>query len=409
MKHENQFEPDEIPPPSADDPFPETHPYHEAQRYKESGADRAWQVLENARLDKVAAEADRKAGRFTALPIWKLTTTPVRKRWLVKGIIAAGETSAWIAPPGGMKSALMAELAFCVANQEPWHGRPVKGIHGVVYFALERGDLVKRRLRAHIERANVDQDAVAEMPIFLIAETVDLMAPEAVTKVLRTIEHIREEHYSVNPDLLIFDTFAKLVAAGGGDEDKAKDQGKVFANVQRIKDAMGHGGPHVALVGHTGKDETRGSRGSNAILGDADVMVTISGDTIKTATVTKANDMPEGPLFSFTSAVHDFGTDADGDPITVNIVSDEVSEVRTSCTEPRLSTNQRVMYRLLSDAGPAGLTVEAWNELAKENGITTKQRLYELRMALKDKGLVREYAGMWKANRSCESGGEVRQ
>ena len=49
------------------------------------------------------------------------------------------------------------------------------------------------------------------------------------------------------------------------------------------------------------------------------------------------------------------------------------------------------MYRLLSDAGPTGLTVEAWNELAKEQGIATKQRLYELRMALKDKGLVREY------------------
>lgn len=402
MKHENQFEPDEIPPPSPDDTCPETHPYNVAQRHKErieQAGDFAWQVLENARLDRLAIEADRRAGRFTALPIWKLTTTPVRKRWLVKGIIAAGETSAWIAPPGGMKSALMAELAFCVANQEPWHGRPVKGVHSVIYFALERGDLVKRRLRAHIERANLEQDAAAEMPIFLIAETVDLMAPEAVTKVLRTIEHIREEYYSDTPGLLIFDTFAKLVAAGGGDEDKAKDQGRVFANVQRIKDALGNGGPHVALVGHTGKDESRGSRGSNAILGDADVMVTISGDTIKTATVTKANDMPEGPLFSFTSAVHDFGADGDGDPITVNIVSDEVTfQSETKSAEPKLSTNQRVMFRLLSDAGPAGLTTEGWGELASEQGITVKQRQYELRMSLKDKGLVREYNGVWKVN-----------
>jgi hypothetical protein len=139
---------------------------------------------------------------------------------------------------------------------------------------------------------------------------------------------------------LIFDTFAKLVAAGGGDEDKAKDQGKVFANIQRIKERMGRPGPgpHVALVGHTGKDETRGSRGSNAILGDADVMVTISGDEIKTATVTKANDMPEGPLFSFKSETHDFGTDEDGDPITVNIVSSERRGERLN-TFPRAETN----------------------------------------------------------------------
>ena len=64
----------------------------------------------------------------------------------------------------------------------------------------------------------------------------------------------------------------------------------------------------------------RGSRGSNAILGDVDVMVTISvnGD-VRTVAITKANDAPEGVLFSFKSENHSFGTDEDGDPITVNV------------------------------------------------------------------------------------------
>jgi hypothetical protein len=47
---------------------------------------------------------------------------------------------------------------------------------------------------------------------------------------------------------------------------------------------------------------------------------------------------------------------------------------------------------------PERQSVEEWNELAKENGINTKQRHYEARMALKDKGLVREYAGRWKVS-----------
>ena len=58
--------------------------------------------------------------------------------------------------------------------------------------------------------------------------------------------------------LVIFDTFAKLIAAGGGDEDKAKDQGRVFSNIERIKSELElaiNSRPHVALVGHTGKDE----------------------------------------------------------------------------------------------------------------------------------------------------------
>ena len=94
----------------------------------------------------------------------------------------------------------------------------------------------------------------------------------------------------------------------------------MFANMQRVKNNTG---VHVALIGHTGKDESRGARGSNALLGDVDVMVTIGGDEIKTATVTKANDAPEGELFSFKSEIHEFGADEDGDPVTVNIVSAE--------------------------------------------------------------------------------------
>ena len=65
--------------------------------------------------------------------------------------------------------------------------------------------------------------------------------------------------------------------------------------------------------------------------------------------------------------------------------------------EPKLSMNQRVMFRLLHDAGSAGLTVDAWNEQARalDIGKTRKAILWEIREALKDKGLVREYNGRW--------------
>ena len=287
---------------------------------------------------------------------------------------------------------------MCAGNQIDWHGKKTTACYGVLYFALERADLVRRRLSAHWKRLGLDAEEHL-MSIAVVPAMVDLMNPATVPKVIETITSAAA-CFGQPVKLVIFDTFAKLVAAGGGDEDKAKDQGRVFANIQRIKDTA-PSPIHVALVGHTGKDESRGSRGSNAILGDVDLMVTITGSEVKTATVTKANDAPEGALFSFKSEIHEFGTDDDGDPITVNIVSSEPisnSQTESVTREPKLSTNQRVMYRLLVDAGPAGLVVEEWNELAKVNGITTKQRHYEARMALKDKGLVREYAGRWKVN-----------
>jgi hypothetical protein len=52
-------------------------------------------------------------------------------------------------------------------------------------------------------------------------------------------------------------------------------------------------------------------------------MIAITGDHIKMATITKANDMPEGPLFSFKSEVHEFGTNENGDIISVNIICGE--------------------------------------------------------------------------------------
>ena len=286
-----------------------------------------------------------------------------------------------------MKSALLAQAAICVGAGLDWHGHRNKGAAGVVYFAIERSDLVKRRLRAHRARLGL-----VGTPICVSSATIDLTSPDAFKKVIDTI---RDAQTILGADiaLVILDTFAKLIAAAGGDENSAKDQGAVFANVQRVKNATG---VHVALIGHTGKDESRGARGSNALLGDVDVMVTIGGEEIKTATVTKANDAPEGVLFSFKSEVHDFGTDEDGDPITVNIVSsEEVSPQVVAKPEAKLSTNQRVMFRLLHEAGSTGLTTEEWSEKARAVGITAKQRVYELRMALKDKALVREYNGRW--------------
>lgn len=244
------------------------------------------------------------------------------KPWLIKGILARGESSAWIAPPGGMKSALLASASIHVAAGLDWFGYRNKEAAAVVYFALERSDLVRRRLHAHGQRMGLKG-----LPIAVVSSTIDLTKPDAFKKVVATIREV-DSCFGVSVGLVIIDTFAKLISAGGGDENSAKDQGAVFANVQRVKNSSNeqfpNAYPHVALIGHTGKDETRGMRGSNAALGDVDVMVTISGDTIRTATVTKANDMAEGPLFSFKSEVHEFGVDEDGDPVTVNIVSDEV-------------------------------------------------------------------------------------
>jgi hypothetical protein len=375
----------EMPKPRAE--FPDAWPSKEAE------------AKFDAEMRQIEAEAKRRRDKlkYPIQLLHEMTVKPKPKNWIVKGLLARGETSAWIAPPGGMKSALMAELCVCVANQMPWHGRKVEHCDPVLYFALERADLVQRRLAAHCERLGYTQEHAGEMAIAICRSTIDLTNEACIRDITETIRVFRD-NYGCPPRLLIFDTFAKLIAAGGKDENSAKDQGAVFANVQRIKDENGN--PHVALIGHTGKDESRGARGSNAILGDVDVMVEISGDAVKTATVTKANDMAEGPLFSFKSETHQFGLDEDGDPITVNIVSSEDLSVQIAPkAEKRLTEMQEAMYRLLRDAGPSGLSTEEWNAKAREHGMGNRRAsLVNVKAQLRERGLVREYAGTWKVS-----------
>jgi hypothetical protein len=238
------------------------------------------------------------------------------KLWLIKNVMAQDETSSWIAPPGRGKSALLTDIAVHIAASEHWRGYRIKHRCGVVYFALERGVLVRRRFIAHKRR-----DELGSLPIVVVSGVIDLLHRSCVDTIIATISEA-EQRFGYEVGLAIFDTYAKGIAAGGGDEDKAKDQNIVQANLRRVLDRGLH--LHIAGVGHTGKDESKGERGSNARLADVDLQEQISGDLIKTATIKKANDQPEGTLTSFKLEPFDFGVDEDGEPFRTFIVSAEL-------------------------------------------------------------------------------------
>lgn len=289
-------------------------------------------------LDIITMQQDRaKVSRgYKFKTVAEMTAFPVNKNWLIKGVLARGESSAWIAAPGKMKSALMAQASICVAAGLDWHGFRNKGACGVVYFAIEREDLVRRRMLAHIARLGLTNP-----PIVVVGDLID---PKNAKKIIATIQEAGDL-LGVPIGLAVFDTFAKLIAAGGGDENSAKDQGAVFTCLQIVKNFTR---AHVAIIGHTGKDESKGQRGSNAALGDCDLQVTITGDGTRTANVTKNNDGPEGNLFSFCSEVHTFGVDEDGDPITVNVAA--AAEPQTHRTASRWPRGLRAVHEAITES-----------------------------------------------------------
>ena len=179
------------------------------------------------------------------------------------------------------------------------------------------------------------------------------------------------------------------------------------ANLRRVFDRGCH--IHIAGVGHTGKDEARGERGSSARLADVDLQVQIIGNAVKTVTVTKANDQPLGATTAFTLEPYDFGMDEDGEPFRTFIVSRQVfADERRQ--EPPKSNRQVLALRALDEVAlghgreppaeyqlPAGIKVvndEAWREelfrcnVLDRKASNPRSRFSELRQGLKVRGLI---------------------
>jgi hypothetical protein len=264
------------------------------------------------------------------------------KSWLIKGLLAEDETSTIIGPPGSGKSAFVTDIAIGYAQGKRWRGRRVKEPGGVVYFAFERAGLTKRRLRAYELRDGLPVD----LPIAVVGQIVDLMDPRCVDLLLRALQEA-EQKFGSRIGLAVFDTYNKGIAFGGGDEDKAKDQNRALGHLRRLQELYPR--LHVCIVGHTGKDETRGARGSNALPGDADIQNQIAdaGD-IKIVTTVKANDAPEGELLRFRLEPFIFGVDEDGDAIqtyivTPNIIPTSAAPLKTKAKTSRGGRGMRAL------------------------------------------------------------------
>src|SRR5262249_24987331 len=150
-----------------------------------------------------------------------------------------------------------------------WRGYRTKGKFGALYFALERIDLVKRRFAAHQLRDNLS----LALPVAMSGDVIDLMDKNFVPKILDAIKRA-EDHIVCEIGLVGIDTWAKGIAAGGGDESSSKDQNTALANLRRVLQKVN---VHIATIGHTGKDKGRGERGSNAKQADVDLEVQIDG------------------------------------------------------------------------------------------------------------------------------------
>lgn len=210
--------------------------------------------------------------------------------WLVPGILVEQSLAAIYGEPESGKSFLAIDVAMSVASGIPWHRRNVLA-GGVLYIAAEGAPGLAKRARAW----RIEHGATDRRPNFWLMRDEINLAAEHPGKLREFVQAVADELGPLR--LVVIDTLNQTAA--GADENSAKDMGRYIASMKRLRDETGAA---VVVVHHSGKDASKGMRGSTALLGAMDTTLEVVRATdgrSMTVSVRKQKDAERDPPMRF--------------------------------------------------------------------------------------------------------------
>ena len=309
--------------------------------HRELGADALRYAIDNGELQNGGAQdhiipiRERK-NRFI---LFSEIDVNINKEWLVRGFLGADETSAFYGKPGDGKSVLAQDMAMHIAAGREWHGRKVKQ-GAVVYVALERKKLVERRAIAfRLEYGLTDP------PFAIVGGVCDFRDPLTAVR----LAELAQEVTAVTNQavvLIVVDTISRALC--GGDENSSKDMGAIVYATSVLQDRTG---AHIQWLHHVPLDGGERMRGHGALLGALDTTVHVAkADTVRTATVVKANDAEEGAQIAFTLESVVIGRDHDQQETTAPVVVPSDYAPRQAAKSGKLPKAAQTALRALTEA-----------------------------------------------------------
>ena len=256
----------------------------------------------------------------------------------VENLLTDGGLSVCYGASNSGKTFFATDLALHVALGWTYRDRFEVEQGGVVYCALEGGYGIKNRVAAFKQHHNL----TAPFDFAVIPSNINLFDPNADTeRLIEAIETANKFHNKVK--LVVIDTLARAMA--GGNENVAEDMGLLIHNADRIREATG---AHVMFIHHSGKDATRGARGSSALRAATDTELEVDRNERQnrtTVTVTKQRDMEIlSDQLGFNLEVIELGTNKRGKAVTSCVVAP------TQITDQRrasLTGNENIFYQAL--------------------------------------------------------------
>lgn len=333
-----------------------------------------WQGLRDG------ADAKTKPTRFRFLTVEELEGMQPAKG-IIGDVLYEDSIAYLYGPSGRWKSFVAIDWALCIAAGRTWLGRETKRGR-VIYVAAEGARGIKKRIRAW----KLHHHYTGSIDLRLVPQPVNLMDAEQVQAFIADIEAQDE-----SPVLIVIDTLARSMA--GGDENSTQDANIIGDSLGAIKAAFGC---CVLCVHHTGKELTRGMRGSYAFFGNADTVVMVSGkegeariepgETIKLASEKPKDNDPFEDIILTTRKV-EWATDDGEFMSSLVIVPGDGSSAPDAS---RLALSSRTAVLTLASF-PEGVKTTAW---CNATGLKKSTFMHQSLPDLLRRGLVVQLDGV---------------
>lgn len=228
-----------------------------ASRYSQNEAG-AWAVAPGAEIfaDFAAsvAEQSESISRSRYYPFELSDTDSFQPpEWLIPNLIPKRGTVQITGEQKSFKTFLALDMVLSLAAK----GEPI------VYIAGENASALVLK---HVPAWCLGNNNVAELlPFRVVREMPHAAQPDEMIEFVREIKHV-----DLKPSVVVIDTATR--ALRGLDENSAKDMGQFSAACEMIQRELDC---TVIVIRHTGKDASRGSRGSNVIEGDFDTILAV--------------------------------------------------------------------------------------------------------------------------------------
>ena len=204
-------------------------------------------------------------------------------QWAVNGLITRTGFNVFYGPPGCGKTFALLDIALCIATGTEFHGMTTTQC-AVLYIAGEGLGGLPKRISAWTDNRGVGINE-SEIPFYVLPTAVNMTNPADEQKLLATIDALEEQH-NVKFGQVVIDTVARALL--GADENSATDMGKFVKACDAIREHTGGG---VSAAHHSGKDTSKGMRGSTALMGAVDTSVIVKkSDSIMTLSMDKQKD-----------------------------------------------------------------------------------------------------------------------